>query len=115
MVRVKRGTTANKRRKHLLKYAKGFQWGRKSKYRLAKDAVRHAWKNAYKDRKTKKRVMRNLWQIRINAVCREMGLSYSQFIKNLKEKNIQVDRKIMSELTKGYPQIFAKIVEEVKK
>ncbi|PIS40272.1 MAG: 50S ribosomal protein L20, partial [Candidatus Nealsonbacteria bacterium CG08_land_8_20_14_0_20_36_22] len=79
MVRVKRGKTAHRRRKNLLKHTKGFRWGRKSKYRLAKEALLHAWKYAYRDRRTKKREFRKLWQIQINAACREQGLSYSRF------------------------------------
>ena len=114
MARVKRGKIAHKRRKHLLKYAKGFRWGRKAKYKLAKDALYHAWRYAYRDRRTKKREFRKLWQIKINAACREQGISYSKFIHNLKQKNIAIDRKILSDLAQNNPQIFAKIVEKVK-
>ena len=114
MVRVKRGKTAHKRRKNLLKYTKGFRWGRKSKYRLAKEALLHAWKYAYRDRRTKKREFRKLWQIQINAACRQQDLSYSRFIYGLKQKKIGLDRKILSELAKSHPQIFEKIVEKVK-
>ncbi len=115
MVRVKRGKIAHKRRKHLLKYAKGFRWGRKAKYRLAKDALFHAWTYAYRDRKTKKREFRKLWQLQINAACRKQDLSYSQFIHRLKEKNIALDRKILSNLGQNHPEIFEKIIETVKK
>lgn len=115
MVRVKKGKAAHKRRKHLLKYAKGFRWGRKSKYHQAKEALFHAWSHAYKDRKRKKREFRKLWQIQINAACREQGLSYSKFIYGLKEKKIEIDRKILAELAQNQPEIFAKIVEEIKK
>ena len=114
MVRVKRGTTAHKRRKKVLKHTKGFRWGRKSKYKAAKEALMHAWKYAYRDRKTKKREFRKLWQIQINAACRKQGLTYSRFIHELKEKKIELDRKILSELVKNNPQIFEKIVEKVK-
>jgi len=115
MARVKRGKIAHKRRKHLLKYAKGFRWGRKSKYIFAKDALMHAWKYAYRDRRTKKREARKLWQIQINAFCKKSGLSYSRFIHALTQSNIQIDRKILSLLAKEHPQIFEKIIEEVKK
>ena len=115
MVRVKRGKTAHKRRKRLLKQAKGFRWGRKSKYKLAKDALMHAWEYAYRDRKVKKREFRKLWQIQINAASRQAGLSYSRFIHGLKQKNIELDRKILATLAKDHPKIFEKIVEEVKK
>ncbi len=114
MVRVKRGKIAHKRRKHLLKYVKGFKWGRKSKYRAAKDALLHAWKYSYRDRKTKKRDFRQLWQVQINAACREQGISYSKFIAGLKKNKIELDRKILSKLAQNYPEIFEKIVEKVK-
>jgi len=114
MVRVKRGKIASRRRKHLLEYAKGFRWGRKTKYRAAKEALMHAWKYAYRDRKAKKREFRQLWQIQINAACRQAGISYSRFIAGLKKNKIYLDRKILSELAKNHPEIFKKIVEKVK-
>lgn len=115
MARVKRGKIAHKRRKHLLKYTKGFRWGRKAKYKLAKDALLHGWKYAYRDRKTKKRELRKLWQIQINAACREHGISYSKFIHNLKENKIELDRKVLSILAQDRPEIFKKILETAKK
>ena len=115
MVRVKRGKSAHKRRKNVLKYTKGFRWGRKSKYKLAKDAIKHAWEYAYRDRKVKKREFRKLWQIRINAACRQAGISYSRFIHSLKQKNIELDRKILSTFAKDHPEIFEKIVKETEK
>lgn len=114
MVRVKKGKSAAKHRKHLLQHAKGFRWGRKSKYKLAKDALRHAWTFSYRDRKVKKRDFRQLWQLQINAACRALGLSYSKFMGGLKKKHIEVDRKILSQLVAKYPAIFEKIVEEAK-
>ena len=114
MTRVKRGKTARKRRKRLLKHAKGFRWGRKSKYRQAKEALLHAWTYAFRDRRAKKREFRRLWQTQINAACREFGFSYSKFIHALKEKNIELDRKILATLAKDYPEIFEKIVKVVK-
>lgn len=114
MVRVKRGTTAHKRRKRLLKYTKGFRWSRKSKYRAAKEAILHAWTYSYRDRRNKKRDFRRLWQIQINAACRQHDLSYSKFIYSLKQKKIDLDRKILSELGKNHPKIFEKIVSTVK-
>ena len=115
MVRVKRGTMAHKRRKHVLMHAKGFRWGRKSKYKAAKEALFHAWRYAYRDRKVRKREFRKLWQIRINAACRELGISYSRFIHGLKQKKIAIDRKILAELAQKKPEIFEKIVEQIKK
>lgn len=114
MVRIKRGKIAHKRRKHLLKYVKGFRWGRKTKYRLAKDALYHAWEYAYRDRKVKKREFRKLWQIQINAACRAQGISYSKFIYGLKQKKIGLDRKILAQFAQSHPKIFEKIIEKVK-
>ncbi|MBT9133208.1 MAG: 50S ribosomal protein L20 [Firmicutes bacterium] len=115
MVRVKRGKIAQKRRKRLLKYAKGFRWGRKSKYKLAKQAIMKSWSYAYRDRKVKKREIRMLWQSQINAACRQFGLPYSKFIAGLKKNKIELDRKILTNLAQKYPQIFEKIVEEARK
>lgn len=115
MVRVKKGKAAHKHRKHLLKYTKGFRWGRKSKYKLAKDAIKHAWKWSFRDRKNKKRVFRRLWQIQINAACRKQGVSYSRLINALKLSKIEIDRKILSQLSQEKPEIFEKIVKEVKR
>ena len=114
MARVKSGKISQKKRRHLLEHAKGFRWGRKSKYRIAKTAVLRAWRHAYRDRKAKKGNFRALWQIQINAACREKGLSYSKFIFGLKKNKVELDRKILSQLAQGYPQIFEKIVEKVK-
>jgi large subunit ribosomal protein L20 len=115
MTRVKRGVTAHKRRKKILKQTKGFKWGRKSKYRLAKDALKHAWTHAYRDRKRKKREFRRLWQIKINAASRQHGLTYSQFINGLKKAKIEIDRKILAELAEKRPGVFSKIFEKITK
>src|SRR4030042_1892867 len=112
MVRVKRGIASQKRRKHLLKYTKGFKWGRKSKFRAAKTALFHAWEYSYRDRKAKKREFRRLWELQINAACRKSGLSYSQFVHGLKKNKIELDRKILSVLAQSKPEIFKKIVEK---
>lgn len=114
MVRVKRGKIAHKRRKRLLKQAKGFRWGRRTKYRAAKEALMHAWKYAYRDRRNKKREARRLWQIQIGALCKELGISYSKFIASLKKNKIELDRKILAQLAREKPEIFKKIVEKVK-
>lgn len=115
MTRVKRGTIAHKRRKKVLKYAKGFRWGRKAKYRAAKEALFHAWTHAFADRKRKKREFRKLWNIQINAACRQYDLAYNKFIYGLKKNNIILDRKILAQLANQYPKIFEKIVEKAKK
>ena len=114
MVRVKKSTAARKHRRHLLKHAKGFKCGRKSKLRAAKDALRHAWTYAYRDRKAKKRTNRQLWELQINAAVRPLGINYSKFIHALKLKKVELDRKVLSQLAKKFPETFAKIVEEVK-
>lgn len=115
MVRIKKGVGAKKHRKKILKYAKGFHWGRKSKYLLAKDAMKHAWEHSFRDRKRKKRAFRQLWQIHINAACRRQGITYSRFIEALTKNKIEIDRKILSQLITSNPDIFDKIVAEVKK
>jgi len=114
MARVKRGTTANKRRKNVLKQAKGFRWGRSKKYRLAKDALRHAWVYSFRDRKTKKRNYRRLWEIKISGGVREQGLNYSTFLPLLKKQGIALDRKILAQLREKHPTIFQRLVEKVK-
>ncbi len=98
----------------MLKRTKGFRWGRKSKFHLAKQALQKAGTYAYRDRRVKKREFRALWQAEINAACRENDLSYSKFAKLLKDKKIGLDRKILAQLAKENPEIFKKIVEEVK-
>lgn len=114
MARVKKGVV--KRRKHnkALKKTKGYKWGRKSRIRIAYEAILHAEKFRYRDRKAKKRVMRALWNVRLNAALRPLGFSYSRFIDALKKKNIQLDRKILSELAVSYPKIFEKIVSAAR-
>jgi len=113
MPRVKRGVQKRKRKKKIIKQAKGYKWSRKSKYRAAKEALMHAWTYAYRDRRRKKREFRRLWQIRINAACRKEGISYSKFINLLKKANIELDRKSLSDLAVNDPQAFKKIVEVV--
>jgi len=114
MVRVKRGVMAHKRRTKIIKQAKGFKWGRKSKYKLAKDALKHAWTYAYRDRKRKKGDFRRLWNIKINAAVREKEMTYSQFINKLKNAKIEIDRKILAQLIEKKPAIFEKILEKIK-
>lgn len=114
MPRVKRGKSHLKKRKKLLKKAKGYRGGRKSKIKLAKTAVRKAGVYAYRDRRTKKRRARALWQIKINAACRENNLSYSKFINILKNNKIGLDRKILADLAENHPQTFSEIVKMVR-
>jgi large subunit ribosomal protein L20 len=115
MSRVKRGVTASKRRKKVLKAAKGFMWRRKSHYKAAKEALIKAGKYAYRDRRTKKRTFRSLWIVRLNAALRENGEKYSTFIKKLVDKKIEIDRKVLSEMAASDPKEFSLLVEEVSK
>lgn len=115
MTRIKRGVSANKRRKSILALTKGFKWRRKSNYIAAKEALLKAGKYAYRDRRTKKRTMRGLWIIRLNNAVRKFELSYSKFIKALKDKNIELDRKVLSQMAGENPEVFGKFMEEVKK
>jgi len=115
MARIKRSVAKRKRKKRIIKQAKGYKWSRKSKYRAAKEALMHAWSNAYRDRRRKKRDFRRLWQIRINAACKQQGIPYNQFIHQLKKNKIKLNRKVLSELAKDHPQTFKHLVKEVKK
>lgn len=113
MARIKRGKTHLRKRKRILKLAKGYKWGRKSKIRLAKTAVIKAGVYAFRDRRVKKRESRKLWQIQINAATRQHNLSYSRFINQLKKAKIEIDRKILANLAIEEPKIFSQIVKEV--
>ena len=114
MPRVKRGVIHAKKRKNLLSAVKGYTHRRKKTIKLARPAMLKAGASAFRDRRAKKRSFRALWQIQINAACREHGLSYSRFIAGLKKANIELDRKVLSQLAQEYPPVFAKIVERVK-
>lgn len=113
MTRVKRGTIATKKRKRILKYTKGFRWGRSHKERAAKEALLHAWTHAFEGRKDRKRDFRALWQVKINAAVRSKGISYSKFINALKNKNIKLDRKSLADLAETSPAVFKQIVSQV--
>ena len=114
MTRVKRGVIAHKRREKILKYTKGFRWGRKSKERAAKEALLHAWTHMFQGRKQKKRDYRALWNVKISAAVHEHGLNYSKLIGALKKKNVKLDRKILADLAQNEPKVFQKEVEAVK-
>lgn len=114
MSRVKRGTLSVRKRKKILRYTKGFRWGRKSKERAAREALLHAWTHAFRGRKEKKRNFRKLWNVQINAGARNHGLSYSVLINKLKKANIKLDRKILAYLAQREPKVFAKVLETVK-
>lgn len=115
MTRVKRGVSANKRRKKVLKMAKGFRWRRKTHFRAAKEAVIKAGKYAYRDRRTKKRTFRALHITRLNNALKLLGVKYSVFIKVMADKKIDLDRKVLSELAMENPTVFAVLVKEITK
>jgi len=94
--------------------AKGFRWRRSKNYVAAKEAVMKAGKYAYRDRRTKKRTNRSLWIVRLNNAVRLLGLTYSKFIATLKDKNIEIDRKVLSQMAVENPTVFEKLVENVK-
>lgn len=103
-----------KRRRRLLKRVKGYEAGRKNLLKLAKTATLKAGAHAYRDRRVKKRTMRGLWNVRVNAAIRPYGMSYSQFIFALKKKGIALNRKMLSELAARHPEAFAAVVKAAK-
>ncbi|MFM7750503.1 MAG: 50S ribosomal protein L20 [Opitutaceae bacterium] len=114
MARSTNGPASRKRRKKVLKYAKGY-FGSKSKlFRYAKEAVQHAWQYAYRDRRKKKAQFRGLWIVRVNAACRNAGISYSRFIEGLKAANITLDRKVLSDLAIRDEAAFAALVKQAQ-
>lgn len=113
MARVKKGTIANKRRKSVLKKAKGYRFGRSTKEREAKVAIFKAGANAYRDRRLKKRTARGLWQTNISAALKEHGLSYSKFMGALKKKGSLLDRKVLAQMAAEEPKAFARLVKQV--
>lgn len=114
MPRVKSGKVTRARHKKLLSQTKGFKHGRKKLFRVAKQALLRAKTHEYRDRRRKKRDFRRLWIVKINAGCREHGIIYSDFIKKLKDKKIELDRKILADLAENHPEEFAKVVAKVK-
>jgi large subunit ribosomal protein L20 len=110
-MRVKRGFKARKRRKKVLKLAKGFRGGRSKLFRTAADSVDKALMYAYRDRRARKRDFRRLWIARINAAVRMNSLSYSKFIHGLKKANVELDRKVLAELAISDPAGFTQIAQ----
>lgn len=110
-MRVTNAPASRKRRKRILKLAKGFRLKRSKLYRYASDAVDHGLKYAYRDRRTRKRDFRGLWQIRINAAARAAGLSYSRFMEGLKAAEVALDRKILADLAATDAMAFAELVK----
>ena len=114
MTRIKRGVAKRARRKKIIKRAKGYISHRKTNFRAAMEAVMHAGKHAIRGRKEKKRNFRRLWNIRINAGARELGLSYSKLLGELKKQNVAINRKMLAELAATRPDVFKQIVDQVK-
>ena len=112
MPRVKRGVTARARHKKVLNQAKGYRGRRSKVYRIAKQAVMRAGQYAYRDRRARKGDFRSLWIQRINAACRQEGVSYSRFIAGLKAAGIEVDRKVLADLAVTDPAAFSALVKQ---
>lgn len=115
MVRVKGGTHTRKKHKKVLKQAKGYWMTRHKQFKKAKEAVLHSGEYAFTGRKDKKRDFRSLWITRLNAGLRPHGITYSSFIHLLKEKHIELDRKVLSQMAAEYPSAFESLVNQVKK
>ena len=114
MTRVKKGVHALKRRRSVLKQTKGMRHGRSTKERQAKEALLHSGNYSFAHRKDKKSHNRKLWNIKINALSRELGMSYSKFIGALKKQEIALDRKILADLAQNHPLVFARVLESLK-
>ncbi|MEM8721134.1 MAG: 50S ribosomal protein L20 [Cyanobacteria bacterium P01_G01_bin.39] len=114
MSRVKRGNVARKRRQKILKLAKGFRGSHSKLFRTANQQVMKALRNAYRDRRKRKRDFRRLWITRINAAARMNGLSYSKLTHQLKKAEVGLNRKMLAQLAMVDPQAFAKVVEVAK-
>ncbi|MSU27412.1 MAG: 50S ribosomal protein L20 [Pedosphaera sp.] len=110
-MRVTNAPASRKRRKKMITAAKGYRMRRSKLYRYASDAVDHARQYAYRDRKTKKRLYRRLWQVRINAAVRAAGLTYSRFMEGLKAAKIGLDRKVLSDLAATDATAFGELIK----
>src|SRR5881227_4364350 len=114
MPRARSNVPRLKRKKQVLKHAKGAFGARSKLWKAAKENVERGWKYAYRDRKNKKRDFRRLWIIRINAAARQNGLSYNQFMAGLRKAEIPLDRKVLAELAVSDPQAFGAIAQQAK-
>jgi large subunit ribosomal protein L20 len=113
MVRVKRGTTTKKRHKKIRKQTRGMRGARKRTIKKGREALMKAGSYAYRDRRTKKRVFRKLWIVRLNAFLKSYGISYSQFIAGLKKNKIEIDRKILAQLAVSEPKTLEKLIKKI--
>ena len=114
MPRSVNAVASRKRRKKILKHAKGYWGRRKNVWTVAKNAIEKGWTYAYRDRKAKKREFRKLWIQRINAGAREHGMSYSEFMGKLKNANIDLNRKVLADLAMNHPDAFKAVVDKVR-
>ena len=114
MPRSVNAVASRRRRKKMMKHAKGYFGRRKNVWTVAKNAVEKGWQYAYRDRKNKKRNFRRLWITRINAGARLHGMSYSQFMGAVNAKGIEMNRKVLADLAMNHPEAFAEIVKKVK-
>lgn len=114
MAKVKHSAETKKRKKKILKQAKGFFGDRSKQFQQARRAVAHALVYQFRDRKARKRDFRGLWIARVNAACRAEGISYSRFMNGLKKAKIQLDRKMLADIAVRDPEVFKKIVEMAK-
>ena len=112
-MRVTGGPASRRRHKKILKMAKGYRGRRKNTFKMAKQAVMKAGLNAYRDRKRKKREFRRLWIIRLNAALRSRGHMYSRFIRQMEDKDVKLNRKVLSELAIHEPEAFEEVVKTV--
>ena len=114
MPKSSNSVASRKRRKKILKKAKGYFGRRKNVYTIAKNAVEKGLSYAYRDRKNKKRELRKLWIVRINAASSALGMKYSEFISKLNKKNLQIDRKVLANIAFEDPAAFKAIMEKIK-
>lgn len=110
MTRVKRGVTKRRRHKKVLSLARGYRGASHSSYKWAKEALIHAWSHAYRHRRERKGDFRKLWIVRIGAASRQLGVTYSQFVRGLKTANVKINRKMLADMAVRDPQAFSKLV-----
>ena len=115
MARVKRAVNAKKKRRTVLEQASGYRGQRSRLYRKAKEQVTHSFVYNYRDRKVRKNEFRKLWISRINAACRQQGMTYNRFIQGLKLAEVEVDRRMLAEMAVNDPEAFAAVVDIAKK
>ena len=114
MARATNAPASRRRRKKVLKYAKGYYSSKSKLFRYAKEAVQHAWQYAYRERRKKKAEFRGLWIVRLNAACRNAGITYSRFVEGLKAAKIELDRKVLSDIAIRDEAAFSALVKQAQ-